>query len=130
MRGEDSIKTFEEVLQQAQLNDVDFILQGGDLFHENKPSRKVLLSTMEQMRRYCVGDRPVHFRVVSSPEENFAHCFFPVINFEDPNYNISIPVFMIHGNHDDPVGVSRQMNMYIGSITFLSFVTHHMCGIL
>lgn len=31
---------------------------------------------------------------------------FPVVNYEDPNYNVSIPVFTIHGNHDDPVGVS------------------------
>jgi len=28
-----------------------------------------------------------------------------VVNYEDPNYNISIPVFSIHGNHDDPAGV-------------------------
>ena len=27
------------------------------------------------------------------------------MNYEDPNYNISIPVFSIHGNHDDPAGV-------------------------
>lgn len=30
---------------------------------------------------------------------------FPVVNYEDPNYNVSIPVFAIHGNHDDPTGV-------------------------
>jgi len=24
-------------------------------------------------------------------------------NFEDPNYNVELPVFSIHGNHDDPV---------------------------
>ena len=28
-----------------------------------------------------------------------------MVNYEDPNYNISIPVFSIHGNHDDPAGV-------------------------
>ena len=27
------------------------------------------------------------------------------MNYEDPNYNIAIPVFSIHGNHDDPAGV-------------------------
>ena len=31
---------------------------------------------------------------------------FPAVNYEDPNYNISIPIFLIHGNHDDPAGVS------------------------
>ena len=28
------------------------------------------------------------------------------MNYEDPNYNVAIPVFSIHGNHDDPAGVS------------------------
>lgn len=26
------------------------------------------------------------------------------VNFEDPNLNVSIPIFAIHGNHDDPAG--------------------------
>lgn len=26
------------------------------------------------------------------------------MNYEDPNLNIAIPVFSIHGNHDDPSG--------------------------
>jgi double-strand break repair protein MRE11 len=33
--------------------------------------------------------------------------FFPdevCVNYEDPNLNISLPVFIIHGNHDDPSG--------------------------
>lgn len=29
---------------------------------------------------------------------------FPAINYEDPNLNVGIPVFSIHGNHDDPQG--------------------------
>ena len=29
---------------------------------------------------------------------------FPAVNYEDPNLNIAIPVFSIHGNHDDPQG--------------------------
>lgn len=31
---------------------------------------------------------------------------FPWVNYQDENLNISIPVFSIHGNHDDPTGVS------------------------
>ena len=31
---------------------------------------------------------------------------FGIVNYEDPNYNVSMPVFSIHGNHDDPSGVS------------------------
>ena len=30
---------------------------------------------------------------------------FNHINYEDPDINIAIPVFSIHGNHDDPSGV-------------------------
>ena len=26
------------------------------------------------------------------------------VNYENPNYNIQLPVFSIHGNHDDPAG--------------------------
>jgi double-strand break repair protein MRE11 len=26
------------------------------------------------------------------------------VNFENPNINIGLPVFTIHGNHDDPAG--------------------------
>lgn len=32
-------------------------------------------------------------------------CRFPWVNYQDENLNISIPVFSIHGNHDDPTGV-------------------------
>lgn len=34
----DSFTTFEEILQLGVVNDVDFILLGGDLFHEVTPS--------------------------------------------------------------------------------------------
>lgn len=27
------------------------------------------------------------------------------VNFEDPNLNVGLPIFTIHGNHDDPTGV-------------------------
>ena len=29
---------------------------------------------------------------------------FNNVNFEDPNINVAIPVFSIHGNHDEPTG--------------------------
>ena len=73
-RGKDSVNTFEEVLQLAQGHNVDFILQGGDLFHDNKPSRAVLHRTMQLLRQHCVGDRPVGFRVLSDQAANFQHC--------------------------------------------------------
>lgn len=42
VRYNDSMRSFEEVLQLAQKRDVDMILLGGDLFHDNKPSRKIM----------------------------------------------------------------------------------------
>ena len=44
---------------------VDFLLLGGNLFHENKPSRSTLVKTIEILRRRCLHDRPVQFQVVS-----------------------------------------------------------------
>lgn len=54
---------------------VDFILLGGDLFHENKPSRSTLVKTIEILRRYCLNDQPVKFQVVSDQTVNFPNRF-------------------------------------------------------
>jgi double-strand break repair protein MRE11 len=29
------------------------------------------------------------------------------VNFDNPNLNIGLPVFTIHGNHDDPSGADN-----------------------
>ena len=52
---------------------VDFLLLGGDLFHENKPSRTTLVRAIETLRRHCLNDRPVQFQVVSDQTINFAN---------------------------------------------------------
>lgn len=46
---------------------------------------------------------------VSDQAEIFSHCNHPIVNFEDQNLNVSIPVFSIHGNHDDPCGKSSSI---------------------
>uniref|UniRef100_A0A0E0LRV1 Mre11 DNA-binding domain-containing protein n=1 Tax=Oryza punctata TaxID=4537 RepID=A0A0E0LRV1_ORYPU len=59
---------------------------------------------MEIIRSYCLNDHHVHFQVVSDQ----AACLqnrFGRVNFEDPNFNIGLPVFTIHGTHDGPAGV-------------------------
>ena len=104
IKGNDSLVTFEEVLENAKNLNVDFVLLGGDLFHDNKPSRKVFHGCISLLRKYCMGGKPVQFEFLSDESVNFEHCQFPSLNYEDPNYNISIPVFSIHGNHDDPTG--------------------------
>lgn len=35
---------------------------------------------------------------------HFHCCCCRLVNFANPNLNIGLPVFTIHGNHDDPAG--------------------------
>ncbi|XP_037533725.1 double-strand break repair protein MRE11 [Nematolebias whitei] len=104
IRGSDTYNTLDEILNCAKTNQVDFILLGGDLFHENKPSRRCLHSSITMLRKYCMGDSPVTFNILSDQTINFNTTKFPWVNYQDENLNISIPVFSIHGNHDDPTG--------------------------
>ncbi|KAG8467420.1 hypothetical protein KFE25_000736 [Diacronema lutheri] len=103
VRGDDSFLAFEEVLHRAKECDADFLLLGGDLFHDNKPSRKTMQRTMELLRDNCLGSKEVLFTITSNQSENF-HDKHHSANYEDPNYNVELPVFSIHGNHDDPAG--------------------------
>ena len=77
---------------------------------------------MALLREYTLGDRPIQVELLSDPDDGKAPGFsydvvsltpfrnltlwgrFPAVNYEDPNFNVSIPVFSIHGNHDDPQG--------------------------
>lgn len=106
VRRHDSFQAFDEICSIAEQKHVDFLLLGGDLFHENKPSRSTLVKTIEILRRHCLSDQPVQFQVVSDQTVNFANLFGHV-NYEDPHFNVGLPVFSIHGNHDDPAGVDN-----------------------
>ncbi|KAL8661287.1 MAG: hypothetical protein Q9202_005712 [Teloschistes flavicans] len=103
IRGDDSWKSFHEVMGLAKERDVDMVLLGGDLFHENKPSRKSMYQVMRSLRMYCLGEKPCELEILSDMSENFQGAFNHA-NYQDPDINVSIPVFSIHGNHDDPSG--------------------------
>ncbi|KAF9563764.1 Double-strand break repair protein mre11a [Mortierella alpina] len=120
VRGNDSFEAFEEILEIASKseasvyalaeavsfkgrNTVDMILLGGDLFHDNKPSRKTMYITTKLLREYCMGDKPVSLEYMSDPTDNFPDGI-ETVNYMDSNLNVAIPVFSIHGNHDDPSG--------------------------
>uniref|UniRef100_M4C4M3 Mre11 DNA-binding domain-containing protein n=1 Tax=Hyaloperonospora arabidopsidis (strain Emoy2) TaxID=559515 RepID=M4C4M3_HYAAE len=118
VRGNDSFRTFREILQLAQHERADLLLLGGDLFHENKPSRHTMYETMRLLRTYCMGDNAVNFTVVSDQSVNFPN--FGVVNFEDPNYNVELPVFSIHGNHDDPAREGGDVTQSLAALDLLS----------
>lgn len=111
-RGDDSFTTFEECLRAARVeHDVDAILLGGDLFHDNKPSLGCLARTTLLLRTYVLGDKPIEFALLSDPKRNFPTHPVPLANFQDPNINVALPIFMIHGNHDDPVGGTSSIDV-------------------
>ncbi|KWU43773.1 DNA repair exonuclease, partial [Rhodotorula sp. JG-1b] len=109
IRGRDSINTFKEILDLAIANDVDMLLLAGDLFHENRPSRTSLYQTISAMRERCLGDRPISLELISDAGVGIARdASWPGVNYEDENINVGLPVFSIHGNHDDPQGVGTE----------------------
>lgn len=102
VRSQDSMETFEEVLQLARQKEVDFVLLGGDLFHENRPPRRIMHGCLQLLKQYCVGDRPQTFQRIEVP--NASSCVPSTSADAVSNVNISMPVFSIHGNHDEPTG--------------------------
>ncbi|KAI9866877.1 MAG: meiotic recombination [Trichoglossum hirsutum] len=103
IRGDDSWKSFHEAMCLAKEQDVDMVLLAGDLFHDNKPSRKSMYQVMRSLRMNCYGEKPCELEMLSDASEIFQGAFNHV-NYEDPDINVAIPVFSIHGNHDDPSG--------------------------
>ena len=103
VRGDDSWHTFHEIMCLAKERDVDMVLLAGDLFHENKPSRKSMYNVMRSLRMNCYGEKPCELEMLSDGSELFDGTFSHA-NYEDFDINVAIPVFSIHGNHDDPSG--------------------------
>jgi double-strand break repair protein MRE11 len=71
VRGDDAWKTFHEIMGLAKARDVDMVLLAGDLFHDNKPSRKSMVQVMKSLRLNCLGDRPCPLEMLSDASENF-----------------------------------------------------------
>jgi double-strand break repair protein MRE11 len=62
-RKDDSFEAFNEVLELANARSVDMVLLGGDLFHENKPSRDTVYKCLNILKNNCLGDKPICFQV-------------------------------------------------------------------
>lgn len=104
IRCEDSFASFEEVFVNAKLKHADFVLFAGDMFHDNKPSRRTMHSALDIFKRYCLGDEPIYTEILNAEGEVFKSLSNKdgKVNFENPYLSISLPVYSIHGNHDDP----------------------------
>ncbi|AGO10952.1 AaceriAFR553Cp [[Ashbya] aceris (nom. inval.)] len=102
--GDDSWKTFHEIMMLAREKNVDMVLQSGDLFHVNKPSKRALYQVMRTLRLACMGERACELELLSDPARVFNYNEFTDVNYEDGNFNIDVPVFAIAGNHDDASG--------------------------
>lgn len=71
-RGDDSWKSFDEVMRLAKDRDVDMVLLAGDLFHDNQPSRKSMYHVMRSLRTYCYGEKPCELEMLSDATEAFS----------------------------------------------------------
>jgi double-strand break repair protein MRE11 len=93
IRGDDSFYAFEEILKVCKSENVDFLLLGGDLFHHHNPSKKTIIRASNILQKHVYGQKQHKFDVF---------CYHP--NFKNENLSIELPIFIIHGNHDDPSG--------------------------
>lgn len=57
--------------------------------------------TYDLLREYVLGEEPVSFQIMSDQKGAFQGRRGQV-NYEDPYFAVGLPVFAIHGNHDDP----------------------------
>jgi hypothetical protein len=74
IRGDDSWRSFDEAMSVARERDVDMILLAGDLFHDNKPSRKSMYQVMRSLRTNCLGDKPCELEMLGDGSEHFTGC--------------------------------------------------------
>ena len=62
---------FQHCLSTHVFVQVDFVLLGGDLFHDNKPSRTTLVRAMEVLSKYCLQPKPIGFKLLSDENKAF-----------------------------------------------------------
>ena len=86
---------------KAKEKNADMVLIAGDMFHENKPSRRTLHSTFDIIQRHTLGEEDVYMEIMNEQTGIFK-AGHGIVNFQNPYQAISLPIFAIHGNHDDP----------------------------
>ena len=58
-------------MENAVKSNADFVLLGGDTFHENKPTRDTVYRSISSLRKYCLGNADVNIKMVSDGLKNF-----------------------------------------------------------
>lgn len=53
-------------------------------------------------------------QILSDQAKNFQN-ISGLVNYQDPNYSVGLPVFSIHGNHDDPSRESGELLAALGT---------------
>lgn len=90
----DSYDNFKEVIDICnRLGNVDFMLNSGDLFHDNYFSSKNLNFITDLLVNNCLNDNPITFKTEHKPDSLN-------LNYNDENINVGLPIFIVNGNHD------------------------------
>ena len=66
------------------------------MFHHHNPSKKTIIRTSNILQKYVYGQKSHKYEV---------YCYEP--NFKNENLSVELPIFIIHGNHDDPSGIEN-----------------------
>jgi len=80
----------------------DIMVHGGDLFHEHRPSADTYFKTSQIFNKYVFGQGLPESVIY---ERKFKISGYDSANFLDKHFRVMMPIFSIHGNHDDPVGL-------------------------
>lgn len=70
------------------------VLLAGDLFHDNKPSRKSMYQVMRSLRMNCLGEKPCELEMLSDASEAFQGCVFCMLLFSPDRTDQPGPLIM------------------------------------
>ena len=90
--SKDSFDTLREGLELLVSNGADIILHAGDFYDKADPPPWVQDRATRVLRSTITGNKPL-LKVIEGE-----------VNFEAEDVSIGVPIFIIHGTHDRPVG--------------------------